>query len=127
MIYRHASAIGYGGMLGAANTLFIAIAMGVYTHDDAAPAVFVFLIGLIPGLLTGMVLGVVAGATARCNAWLRRALLAGPAIALVALLAKTFGVVELIAPAVIPTLVCVLILERKTRYVASIPVATVRY
>ena len=116
-----------GALLGSANALFIAIAMSCYTHEAARIAAYVFFIGMVPGLFTGMVLGAIAGVTARCNVWRRRALIGIPALALVVALGLLFRVVALIAPAAVPTLVCTLILERSTRYVAPVPVATVHY
>jgi hypothetical protein len=117
------NAVGNGALLGSANALFIAIAMSCYTRDAAGMAVFVFLIGMVPALFTGMVLGAIAGVTPRRNVWLRRALIAIPALALVAALGLFFNVRQMILPAAIPTIVCTLILERSTRYVAPVPVA----
>jgi hypothetical protein len=117
-------AVSNGALLGSANALFIALAMSCYTREAAGMAVFVFLIGMVPGLFTGMVLGAIAGLTARRNVWVRRALIAIPALSLVAVLGLFFHVGQMILPAAIPTIVCTLILERSTRYVAPVPVAT---
>ncbi|MEO8841493.1 MAG: hypothetical protein ABI591_07625 [Kofleriaceae bacterium] len=122
---RESNAVSNGALLGSANALFIAIAMSCYTREGADMAVFVFLIGMVPGLFTGMVLGAIAGLTAQRNIWLRRALIAIPAIGLVVALGLFFQVGPLIAPAAIPTIVCTLILERSTRYVAPLPLASV--
>jgi hypothetical protein len=118
------NAVSNGALLGSANALFIAIAMSFYTRQAASVAAFVFFIGMVPGLFTGMVLGAIAGVTARRNVWLRRALIGIPAVALVVALGMLFRASALILPAAVPTIVCVLVLERSTRYVAPLPVAT---
>jgi hypothetical protein len=120
----HYNAVSNGALLGTANTLFIAIAMSFYTRQAAGMAAFVFLIGMVPGLFAGMVLGAIAGVTAQRNVRLRRALIGIPAIALVIALGLLFRVSPLILPAAVPTIVCALVLERSTRYVAPLPVAT---
>jgi hypothetical protein len=119
------NSVSNGALLGSANALFIALAMSCYTRQSAGIAAYVFFIGMVPGLFTGMVLGAIACVTARCNVWLRRALIGIPALALVVALGLLFHVVALIALAAVPTLVCTLILERSTRYVAPVPVATI--
>jgi hypothetical protein len=121
------NAVSNGALLGSANALFIALAMSCYTRQAASVAAYVFFIGMVPGLFTGMVLGAIAGVTAQRNVWLRRALIGVPALALVVALGMLFDVARLILPSAVPTLVCALILERSTRYVAPVPVATVRY
>jgi hypothetical protein len=119
------TAVSNGALLGSANALFIAIAMSCYTRQAAGMAAFVFFIGMVPGLFTGMVLGAIAGVTARRDVWLRRALIGVPALALVVALGLLFDVGKLILPSAVPTIVCALILERSTRYVAPVPVATI--
>jgi hypothetical protein len=118
------NAVGNGALLGGANALFIAIAMTCYSREvNGMAAVFVFFIGMIPGLFTGMVLGAIAGVTAERNVWLRRALIGIPSLALVVALGLLFDLGKVILPAAIPTIVCGLILERSTRYVAPVPLA----
>jgi hypothetical protein len=119
------NAVSNGALLGSANALFIALAMGFYTRQAAGMAAFVFFIGMVPGLFTGMVLGAIAGLTAERNVWFRRALIGIPALALVAALGVLFHVPALILPSAVPTIVCALILERSTRYVAPVPAATI--
>jgi len=126
MSKHNANAVGYGGMLGFLNTLFIAIGVCTYTHDGVGIGIVVFMFGIIPGLITGMSLGAFANATARLDVWLRRFMLCLPAVGVLLGIAELFTVGELFLPAVIPTIVCALILERKTRYVAPVPTATVR-
>jgi len=110
-----------GGLLGLLNTLFISI--GVGWHESLLVAFCVFLFGMIPGLVIGKVLEALAKATARSNVWWRRLLIGVPAIGGLLGMAATFGVEEFLLPAVIPTIVCALILERNTRYIAAAPVA----
>jgi hypothetical protein len=119
------NAVSNGALLGAGNALFIAIAMSCYLRYAAGTAIFIFFIGIAPGLFTGMVLGAIAGVTAKHDVWLRRAMIGIPALAVVAALGVLFDVRTLILPSAIPTIVCVLVLERSTRYVAPVPVATV--
>jgi hypothetical protein len=121
------NAVSNGALLGSANALFIAIAMGCYSREvGGMAAAFVFFIGMVPGLFTGIVLGAIAGVTAQRNVWLRRALIGIPALALVVALGLLFNIAELILPSAVPTIVCALVLERSTRYIAPVPVATVR-
>jgi hypothetical protein len=123
---HNTNAVGFGGMLAFINTLFIAIGVCTYTHEGIGLGIVVFMFGIIPGLITGMSLGAFASATARLDVWLRRLMLCLPAIGVLLGIAEFFTVGELFLPAVIPTIVCALILERKTRYVAPVPAAVVR-
>jgi hypothetical protein len=111
MTGHNSNAVGFGGMLGFFNTLFIAIGVCTYTHEGLGIGIVVFMFGIIPGLITGMSLGAFANATA---------------VGVLLGMAEFFTVGELFLPAVIPTVVCALILERKTRYVAPVPAAVVR-
>ena len=126
MSKHNANAVGYGGMLGFFNTLFIAIGVCTYTHEGVAIGIVVFMFGIIPGLITGMSLGAFANATGQLGVWLRRFMLCLPAVGVLLGVAEFFTVGELFLPAVIPTIVCALILESKTRYVAPVPAAVVR-
>lgn len=127
MSRRNSNAAGFGGMLGFFNTLFIAIGMCTYTHDSLGVGIVVFMFGIIPGLITGLSLGAFANATAHLDVWLRRIMLCLPPVGVLLGMAKLFTVGALFLPAVIPTIVCALILERKTRYIAPEPIATIRY
>jgi hypothetical protein len=120
------NAVGLGGMLGFFNTLFIAIGVCTYAHEGAGIGIVVFMFGIIPGLITGMSLGAFANATGQLDVWMRRLMLCLPAVGVLLGMAEFFTVGELFLPAVIPTIVCALILERKTRYVAPVPAAKVR-
>ena len=126
MTRPNANAVGFGGMLGFCNTLVIAIGVSTYTHENVSIGIAVFMFGIIPGLVTGMGLGAFANATSHLAVWLRRVLLCVPALGVVLGMAECFGVGQLFLPAMIPTMVCALILERNTRYVASIPVAAAK-
>jgi hypothetical protein len=126
MTGHNSNAVGFGGMLGFFNTLFIAIGVCTYTHEGLGIGIVVFMFGIIPGLITGMSLGAFANATAHLQVWLRRLMLCLPAVGVLLGMAEFFTVGELFLPAVIPTVVCALILERKTRYVAPVPAAVVR-
>ena len=44
------NAVGFGGMLGFFNTLFIAIGVCTYTHDGVGIGIVVFMFGIIPGV-----------------------------------------------------------------------------
>jgi ABC-type dipeptide/oligopeptide/nickel transport system permease subunit len=125
MTSQNPNAVGFGGMLGFVNTLFIAIGVCTYTHEGVGIGVVVFMFGIIPGLITGMALGAFANATAQLAVWMRRLMLCLPAIGVLLGIAEFFTVGELFLPAVIPTIVCALILERRTRYVAPVPAATI--
>ena len=116
----------HGILLGFLNTLFISIGVCTYTRDGLGVGIFIFMFGILPGLITGTALGAMANATARLDVWLRRAILCAPAVGVLLGLAKVFGVTSLFVPAVIPTIVCALILERATRYVAPVPLASAR-
>jgi hypothetical protein len=126
MTSPNTNAVGFGGMLGFFNTLFIAIGVCTYTHEGVGIGVVVFMFGVIPGLITGMSLGAFASGTARLDVWLRRVMLCLPAVGVLLGIAEFFSVGELFLPAAIPTIVCALILERNTRYVAPVPAAVVR-
>ncbi|MEO8841494.1 MAG: hypothetical protein ABI591_07630 [Kofleriaceae bacterium] len=123
---QSSNAVGFGGMLGFFNTLFIAIGVATYTHDSFGVGILVFMFGIIPGLVAGMALGAFANATARLDVWLRRLLLCVPAVGVLLGMAELFTVGEMFLPAAIPTIVCALILERNTRYVAPVPAAKAR-
>jgi hypothetical protein len=58
--------------------------------------------------------------------WWRRLVLAGTAVAVLLGLAAFFGVTSVFLMAVIPTVVSAFILERNTRVISSMPVATLK-
>jgi Fe2+ transport system protein B len=88
--------------------------------------IIVFMFGIVPALITGMSLGAIAVATDRQSFALRCAVLSLPALGVLFGMAELFGVTQLFLLAAIPTIVCALILERRTRYVAPVPMATIK-
>ena len=123
---KQTSSIAFGGMLGFLNTMVVAIGTGLYAHDEDA-GLLVFMLGIIPGMITGFVLGALARWSVGSRVWTRRAILGAPAIIVLLALTAFFDVGELFGLASIPTLVCVLILERNTRRVDAVPVAMARW
>jgi NhaP-type Na+/H+ or K+/H+ antiporter len=119
-------AAGFGAMLGFCNTLFVATGVGIAWHGGFALALIVFLFGIMPGLITGAVLGWLAARTAERDVWWRRLVLAGSAVAVLLGLAAFFGVTSVFVMAIIPTVVSAFILERNSRVVSSMPVATLK-
>lgn len=120
-------AVVYGVALGACNVVFIALAM--MASDPTIDAGWVIAFGLAPGAGTGALAGGIAAATADVTPrWARALVLAIPAVVCVVLLAQEFGLERFIPHASIPTLVCVLILERSTRASVEIdlPDASIR-
>lgn len=111
------SPAGRGVLLGALNVLVIGIALGASMgHGDVlSVAFFVSIVAILPAVVTGACLGALAGSMRAQPRWLRVPLLLVPALALVAALAMTFGLVSFAAVSAIPTSVAVLILERWTR------------
>lgn len=111
------SPAGRGVLLGALNVLVIGIAMGasMARGDVLGVAFFVSIVGILPGVVTGACLGALAGSMRAQPRWLRVPMLLVPALALVAALAMTFGLISFAAVSAIPTTVAVLILERWTR------------
>ena len=121
-------AVAYGGMLGFFNTLFISVGVGSYAGGESSLGIgiIVFMFGIAPALVTGMVLGALAAATDRKPVAARCAFLVLPAVAVLLGMAELFGLAHMFLLSVIPTIVCALVLERRTRYVAPVPAATVR-
>lgn len=111
-----------GAFLGFCNVLFIA--MGLEWRDPSLPAHYVIAFGVLPGVTVGAFVGWIAGATATWSAWLRRGLLAITPLGLVASLAGVFELGEHTLVAAIPTLVSVMLLERWSRVVPTLPAAT---
>jgi hypothetical protein len=123
-------AVAYGGMLGFFNTLFIAVGVGSYGGGSGDTSlgigIIVFMFGIVPALVTGMSLGAVAAATDRKPVAVRCAILALPAIAVLLGMAELFDLARMFLLAAIPTVVCALVLERRTRYVAPVPLAVIK-
>jgi hypothetical protein len=116
-----------GFVLGAANAVVIAIALGI-VERGVFVSVLVVQLGGIPAALAGAALGGLAGLTATFAPPWRVPLLALPAFGVVLALASTFEMTPAAPIACAPTFVAALVLERWTRRVvpAPIPVATVR-
>jgi hypothetical protein len=102
-----------GLLLGALNVLVIAIGLAGIEHASIASLVIV--IGGGPGLVAGFVLGLIAQAIDHVRVPIRIAVLALPAVGLVFLLARIWGMDGAAPISCIPTLVATLILERWTR------------
>lgn len=104
----------YGVALGACNVVFIALAM--MASDPTIDAGLLFGFGIVPGGITGAVVGMIAAATRDViPRWARALVLAVPALLCIVVLAEEFELVRFVPHASIPTLVCVLLLERGTR------------
>jgi hypothetical protein len=102
-----------GLILGAINVIVIAIGLASYEHENIA--MFVMMFGGVPGLFAGVVLGAIAQLIDDVRVPIRIGVLVLPAVGLVFLLAKEFGMQGAAPISCIPTLVAALILERWTR------------
>src|SRR5215212_8425960 len=124
-----------GLLLAIANTLVIAAAnaIAVATNTDIGwgrmrPSdanelfVVVTILGVFPAMFTGLLVGWMAGRLHTRPAY-RLAILAVPAVGMVALLGVSAGSLHLIALSCIPTLAATSILERWTREPAPVPAA----
>jgi len=109
-----------GLVLGAANTLVIALGMSAVAGEFGV-ALFVLSIGIIPAAALGGILGWTADSMKHHCPWLRRVILLVPAIMLVAALAAQFALQQFVLVACIPTIVAGLVLERSTRATAPPP------
>jgi hypothetical protein len=114
---RRAGAAALGTVIGTCNTIFIAITLGFQLGKDVG--IVVFLIGIFPALVIGSVLGSIAAGLAHRRIWIRCAALVIPPAALLMVLAMPLGLTAIFAPALIPTAVCGLVLERATRHIAE--------
>ena len=114
-----------GVVIGSCNAIFIAIAMGLQEGRDVA--VIVLLLGIVPALVIGYLLGIVAGALHAQTVIVRCAVIVLVPVGLLLALAGALGVTDMFVPALIPTAVCGLVLERATRYVAELPPARARH
>lgn len=114
-----------GVVIGCCNAIFIAVAMGLQEGRDVA--VLVLLFGIVPALVVGYLLGIIAGTLHAKPVLARCAVLVIAPVGIVLLLAGGLGVTAMFAPALIPTAVCGLVLERTTRDVADLPAARARH
>jgi hypothetical protein len=128
-----------GLLLGMANTFAIAMvnALAAATNTDvgrnrilrgSAPDplelfMIVTLFGLFPAMFTGLFVGWLAGVTRGRSHRVRLAVIAVPAVGLVAFLGAATRSPTLIALSCIPTFVAVSILERWTRAPLAMPIA----
>lgn len=114
-----------GVVIGSCNAIFIAVAMGL--QEGREVAVLVLLLGIVPALVIGYLLGIIAGALHAKSVLVRCAVLVVAPVGILFLLAAALGLTALFAPALIPTAVCGLVLERATRDVAELPAARARH
>jgi hypothetical protein len=118
--------VGLGMLLGLVNVIVIAAGMNAMEHEPGiAVAGNVFAFGFVPGTFTGALLGATAHKARALPAWLRRGVLALPALTLVVALAKLFQFEQYVVPAMIPTLAAVWCLEQRTREPVVLPRAAV--
>jgi uncharacterized membrane protein YoaK (UPF0700 family) len=121
---RGSSAAALGTVIGTCNTVFIAVGLGFRLGRDAG--IVVLLVGIVPALIIGNVLGAIGARLAHKHVWVRRVLLVLLPVGLLMLLTAPFGITAMFMPALIPTAVCGLVLERATRHVAELPIARAR-
>ena len=116
-----------GILLGALNVLIIATGLAAIDGDPST-ILLVAMYGIVPGVVLGALLGWVAGVMNPLPIWVRRFVIAFPAVLLVWVLASFFLLQEFILVSCIPTAVAVLVLERATRLVLPppLPPATAR-
>lgn len=112
-----------GVLLGFANVLVVAFAMGL--AERSLEGGWVATIGMMPGVLTGAILGVIASATARAPHEIRLLVLTLPALSVVWMLGVVFELERYVVLACIPTLVGCILLERATRFRPTLPDARV--
>ena len=117
LAFSDMSPTGLGVVLGALNVLFIAVGMALTEGLHPGAVLLVMVVGMMPGVALGAVLGWLAGLMKSLPVWPRRILLLAPALLMVDVLGREFELQHLIAVSCIPTAVCVLILERHTRFV----------
>lgn len=113
-----------GAVIGSCNAIFIAVATGL--QDGGDTGVLVLLFGIVPALAIGYLLGMTAAMLVAKPVWVRCAVLVLVPAGLLLLLAAPLGLVAMFVPALIPTAVCGLVLERATRHVAELPFARAR-
>jgi hypothetical protein len=110
---RGSGAAALGTVIATCNTMFIAVGLGFQLGRDGG--IVVFLVGIVPALVIGSVLGSIASRLAHKRVWVRRIVLVLLPVGLLMLLTAPLGVTAMFAPALIPTAVCGLVLERATR------------
>jgi hypothetical protein len=121
---RRSGASALGAVIGTCNAIFIAVVIGVQSSGD--DGVVVFLLGILPALVIGYCVGAIAAMLWARPVWVRCiALVVAPVGALLVLVAP-LGDTAVFAPAMIPTAVCGLVLERATRRAGDLPAARVR-
>jgi hypothetical protein len=104
-----------GVFLGVLNVVVIGAGLSISEHEAGVmPLVLVF--GAVPGMFLGLILGLFAGAYAKAPVLVRLAMLLGPSLGLVYVLADQFVMRNYILLAMIPTAVAGSILERWTRW-----------
>jgi hypothetical protein len=83
--------------------------------DEPRFAGHILTLGILPGIIAGSLLGALAGATAN-TPWASRLLVLGmPAVLVVVMLAEAFKVTSFIPISLVPTLLCCVLLEWRTR------------
>jgi hypothetical protein len=124
---RRISGFSLGMLLAIANVIVISIGMGAAAGEGGI-AVFVFMFTIIPAVITGAILGALADAFATRHVIVRFGVFGTLAIAMLAGLASSFHLGDLVPYAAVPTFVAVIALEYLTRRPRAepIPVATVR-
>jgi hypothetical protein len=104
-----------GTILGLLNVIVIAAGLTISEHNAGVfPLVMMF--GAVPGTVLGLVLGLFAGSFAKLPIWVRLAIMLGPSLGLVYMLADEFAMRDYIWLAMIPTAVAGSMLERWTRW-----------
>jgi hypothetical protein len=110
---RGSGAAALGTVIGTCNTMFITVGLGFQLGRDAG--IVVFLAGIVPALVIGSVLGVIGARLAHRRVAVRRVVLVLLPVGLLMLMTAPLGVAAMFVPALIPTVVCGLVLERATR------------
>ena len=114
-----------GAVIGTCNAIFIAVAIALQLGGEVG--VVVLLLGILPALVIGYLLGVTAAMLVARPVWVRCAALVLPPTGLLLVLVAPLGMAAVFAPALIPTAVCGLVLERATRRTSELPAARARY
>jgi hypothetical protein len=110
------SASGDGILLGLGNTCVVAVGLALSMHEPVAQVVpAVLMIGFIPAAIIGMITGWLAGAVTNRARWTRLLVIAPLPLGFVLLAGAICDIPSYANGACIPTMVCVLMLERSTR------------
>ncbi len=91
--------------------------------DEPLLARFVVTYGMIPGILAGSLIGVLAGAVATATRGSRLMVITIPTLLMLLLLAAGLEIISLLPLSIVPTLVCCVILEARTRRDPFAPIA----